>query len=80
MSDTSKPVWIACRVEQRDGSTGCGGTTATLLKVIPVGQQPGAALGGIAGQAVQKTFEGLIQGRLVRYRCTKCNGTFSVRQ
>lgn len=68
-------VWMACRVEQRDGSWGCGGVQATVAADIKVPPQV-----GLAGQGAGQLLESMMEGRIIRYRCLKCSGIFAVRQ
>ena len=65
-----KVVWMACRAEQRDGTKGCGSSSATLVTLTP-GQQPGADMATDPKRRpdVQKAFEGMLKGRVIRYKC-----------
>lgn len=69
------PVWMSCRVQQLDGSKGCGGTQAVVAADIKIAPQV-----GLAGQGAGQLLESMMEGRLVRYKCLLCSGIFAVRQ
>ena len=61
-----KPVWIKCRVKNPNGRE-CSGTQALLTGARP--HQAGQGDG---------SFHPTMGGSSNRYRCTTCNGTFTI--
>jgi len=63
-----KIMWVACRVKGRIGPP-CDGRQAVMSLPISL---------GAGGDPRQGSFVPQAGGKIARYRCTTCNGTFVI--
>lgn len=67
-------VWVACRVHGK----GCGGRQAVIVSTRSHNPTPNQSPSG--HRTIGGSFEAASGGKVIRYRCLSCGGTFLISQ